>query len=128
MELAVIGAGHVGLTTAACLAEIGHTVFCADSDVATLDTLKAGQTTFFEPHLASIATRNSAAGRLTFTSPALTLRGPGNCSVGSLTSHSKMASWPPCLTSARSSICPRGRRRFHEPWQINVLQYPADFT
>ena len=32
MKISVIGAGYVGLTTAACLAEIGHEVFCADSD------------------------------------------------------------------------------------------------
>ena len=32
MKISVIGAGYVGLTTAACLAEIGHTVCCADND------------------------------------------------------------------------------------------------
>src|SRR5271169_2676513 len=69
MELAVIGAGHVGLTTAACLADIGHTVFCADSDLAVLNMLRAGQMTFFEPHLALIVARNNSAGRLAYTSP-----------------------------------------------------------
>ena len=29
MKLSVIGAGYVGLTTAACLAQIGHDVFCS---------------------------------------------------------------------------------------------------
>ena len=31
-EVAVVGAGYVGLTTAACLARLGHSVTCADVD------------------------------------------------------------------------------------------------
>jgi UDP-glucose 6-dehydrogenase len=32
MKISVIGAGYVGLTTAACLAQVGHDVFCSESD------------------------------------------------------------------------------------------------
>lgn len=70
MQISVIGAGYVGLTTAACLAEIGHRVLCADNDQSKLDKLNAGRLPFFEPHLDSLVTRNTAAGRLQFTSPA----------------------------------------------------------
>lgn len=66
MKISVIGAGYVGLTTAACLAEIGHTVFCTDRDEDKLIMLRQGQMPFFEPHLAEIVVRNSAAGRLHF--------------------------------------------------------------
>jgi UDPglucose 6-dehydrogenase len=69
MEIAIIGAGYVGLTTAACLADIGHQVYCADNNIRKLDTLLSGQMPFFEPHLAPIVTRSKAAGRLEFTSP-----------------------------------------------------------
>ena len=69
MEIAIIGAGYVGLTTAACLADIGHQVYCADNNIHKLDTLRSGQMPFFEPHLASIVTRSKAVGRLEFTSP-----------------------------------------------------------
>jgi UDPglucose 6-dehydrogenase len=69
MQISVIGAGYVGLTTAACLAEIGHQVFCADSDLDKLKNLKAGHLPFYEPHLGLLVNRNTAAGRLQFTSP-----------------------------------------------------------
>lgn len=66
MKISVVGAGYVGLTTAACLAEIGHTVRCADNDTAKLATLQAGKVPFFEPHLEELVARNTQAGRLQF--------------------------------------------------------------
>jgi UDPglucose 6-dehydrogenase len=69
MQISVIGAGYVGLTTAACLAEIGHQVYCADNDLDKLKNLKAGRLPFFEPHLDSLVNRNAAAARLQFVSP-----------------------------------------------------------
>jgi len=67
MQIGVIGAGYVGLTTAACLAEIGHDVHCADNDMGKLGNLKAGKLPFFEPHLEVLVGRNCASGRLKFT-------------------------------------------------------------
>jgi len=69
MQISVIGAGYVGLTTAACLAEIGHQVLCADNDLNKLRKLNAGRLPFFEPHLDLLVKRNAAGGRLQFTSP-----------------------------------------------------------
>lgn len=66
MKISVIGAGYVGLTTAACLAEIGHNVRCADNDAAKLATLQAGKVPFFEPHLEKLVARNTKGGRLHF--------------------------------------------------------------
>src|SRR5260370_22037617 len=66
MKISVIGAGYVGLTTAACLAEIGHSVRCADNDEIKLALLRNGQLPFFEPHLESVISRNCTAGRLQF--------------------------------------------------------------
>jgi UDPglucose 6-dehydrogenase len=66
MEISVIGAGYVGLTTAACLAELGHRVFCAEADKQKLAQLCAGELPFFEPFLEEIARRNREAGRLKF--------------------------------------------------------------
>jgi UDPglucose 6-dehydrogenase len=69
MDLSVVGAGYVGLTTAACLAEIGHNVFCAESDLMKLNVLKSGKLPFFEPHLARLVEANRTSGRLHFTCP-----------------------------------------------------------
>jgi len=66
MKISVIGAGYVGLTTAACLAEIGHVVRCADNDERKLNLLRSGQVPFFEPHLEELVARNSQAGTLRF--------------------------------------------------------------
>jgi UDPglucose 6-dehydrogenase len=51
MNVAIIGTGYVGLTTGVCLAYIGHSVTCLDTDAAKIDALKAGQIPIYEPHL-----------------------------------------------------------------------------
>lgn len=39
MKITIIGTGYVGLVTGACLAEIGHDVFCLDVDQRKIDIL-----------------------------------------------------------------------------------------
>jgi UDPglucose 6-dehydrogenase len=68
MRVTVIGAGHVGLVTAACLAELGHDVIADDDDAAKLELLRAGKPWFHEPGLTELLTSTMAAGRLRFTS------------------------------------------------------------
>jgi UDPglucose 6-dehydrogenase len=68
MNISVIGAGYVGLTTAGCLAELGHNVFCAESDAQNLAKLQAGVLPCFEPHLEEMVVRGRAANRLNFGS------------------------------------------------------------
>ena len=68
MDIAVIGAGYVGLTTAACFAEIGHHVVCAESDSRKLSLLQEGGVPFYEPRLENIIHQNRAAGRLDYAS------------------------------------------------------------
>ncbi|TET78536.1 UDP-glucose/GDP-mannose dehydrogenase family protein [candidate division TA06 bacterium] len=67
MNIGVVGSGHVGLVTGACLAELGHTSICDDDDVRKIEMLKNGQMPFYEPGLKEIVDRNVAAGRLEFT-------------------------------------------------------------
>jgi UDPglucose 6-dehydrogenase len=68
MKLSVIGAGYVGLTTAACLAQIGHDVFCSESDLEKLNKLQDGVLPIYEPNLEDVFKSVREAGRLHFGS------------------------------------------------------------
>ena len=50
MEVAVIGAGYVGLTTALSLAYVGHEVVGVDLDTDKVARLNRGELPFYEPH------------------------------------------------------------------------------
>jgi UDPglucose 6-dehydrogenase len=67
MNLTIIGSGYVGLVTGACLADIGHHVFCLDVDQRKIDVLNGGGVPIHEPGLQEIIARNRATGRLTFS-------------------------------------------------------------
>jgi UDPglucose 6-dehydrogenase len=67
MKIVTIGAGYVGLTTAACLAEFGHSVTCVDIDSARIDALRRGILPLYEPGLDELVLKVSAAGCLHFS-------------------------------------------------------------
>jgi len=66
-RVAVIGAGYVGLTTAACLADLGNEVTVVDIDQAKIAQLRHHRLHFYEPGLQEVVERNARAGRLQFT-------------------------------------------------------------
>jgi len=66
-KVAVIGAGYVGLTTAACLADLGNDVMVVDIAEQKIADLKRNRVPFYEPGLSELVERNTRAGRLTFT-------------------------------------------------------------
>jgi UDPglucose 6-dehydrogenase len=66
-RVAVIGAGYVGLTTAACLADLGNQVTVVDVDQEKIGLLRRGQIPFYEPGMGELVERNAKAGRLAFT-------------------------------------------------------------
>ena len=57
MRVAVLGAGHVGLTTALCLAHCGHELSLIDVDSARVGQLGQGQLPFYEPYLTDLFNR-----------------------------------------------------------------------
>lgn len=61
----VIGVGYVGLVTAVCLAELGHTVVCRDIAPERIAMLQRGQVPIHEPGVPELLQRN--AERMTFT-------------------------------------------------------------
>ena len=67
MKICMIGAGYVGLVSAACFSDFGWTVTCVDKDENRLAQLKSGRSPIYEPGLDALLERNMTAGRLTFT-------------------------------------------------------------
>jgi UDPglucose 6-dehydrogenase len=66
-RVAVVGAGYVGLTTAACLADLGNDVSVVDIDHEKVRALRRHRIPFYEPGLREVVERNARAGRLRFT-------------------------------------------------------------
>ncbi len=54
MRVAIIGTGYVGLTTGVCLAFIGHSVCCLDTEANKIEALAAGIIPIYEPSLAEL--------------------------------------------------------------------------
>jgi UDPglucose 6-dehydrogenase len=67
MRVGVVGVGHVGLVTAACMADLGHEVVGMDDDARKVDALRAGRVPFVEPGLPELLAVGVDAGRITFT-------------------------------------------------------------
>lgn len=66
MTIAVIGTGYVGLVSAACFAELGHTVYGIDIDAAKVAMLREGKSPIYEPGLEELIKQGLANGRLIF--------------------------------------------------------------
>lgn len=68
MNICMIGAGYVGLVSAACFSEFGWKVACIDTDEARVASLQRGEVPIYEPGLEDLLARNIAAERITFSS------------------------------------------------------------
>jgi UDPglucose 6-dehydrogenase len=67
MNIVVVGAGYVGLVSAACFAEFGVQVINVDLDVARIERLKHGEIPIFEPGLDDLVAKGVKSGNLEFT-------------------------------------------------------------
>ena len=66
MRITIVGAGYVGLVTAACFSEMGNKVICVDINENKVNGIKKGKMPIHEPGLAELVKRNLGAGRLSF--------------------------------------------------------------
>jgi UDPglucose 6-dehydrogenase/GDP-mannose 6-dehydrogenase len=67
MNVAIFGAGYVGLVTGACLARIGHDVTCVDIDPERVGAINAGKTPIYEASLDELLASVLAGGRFRAT-------------------------------------------------------------
>lgn len=66
MRVVVVGAGYVGLVSAACFADFGADVVCVEANGERLADLRSGRIPFHEPGLAGLVKSNVESGRLAF--------------------------------------------------------------
>jgi UDPglucose 6-dehydrogenase len=66
VSIAVVGAGYVGLTTAACFAHLGHDVVCADIDAERVARLQKGEVPILEAGLPEMLAAGLSSRRLRF--------------------------------------------------------------
>ena len=65
-NIAVIGAGYVGLTTAACFAHLGHRVICGDVVAEKIERLSQGDIPILEAGMPELVREGLDSGRLSF--------------------------------------------------------------
>ena len=67
MKILVVGAGYVGLVTAACLSSKDNTVVCVDTDPSKIARLEKGIIPIYEPGLKEVVDGSIASGNLKFS-------------------------------------------------------------
>lgn len=66
MHITIIGAGYVGLVSAACFAEFGHQVTCVDVDAGRVERLRRAEIPIYEPGLDELVAKNIKKNTLSF--------------------------------------------------------------
>ncbi len=67
MQITIVGTGYVGLVTGTCLAEVGNSVVCVDTDARKIEMLNRGEIPIHEPGLSELVVENTDAGKLEFS-------------------------------------------------------------
>lgn len=64
INIAVIGAGYVGLVSGKCFADWGNKFVCVDQDARKIERLSGGMLPIYQPSLEALVKRNQTAGTL----------------------------------------------------------------
>jgi len=141
----MIGAGYVGLVSAACFSEFGWNVVCVDTDAEKVASLRDGKVPIYEPGLDDLLARNLDVGRVEFSTDVEDAvanaelvflavgtpmrRGDGYADLSYV--HDAVARLAPCLNGftviATKSTVPVGTSREIES-RLRGLRDDADFV
>jgi UDPglucose 6-dehydrogenase len=132
MQVSIIGAGYVGLVTAAGLASSDHSVSVLEISTQRLEALRAGQVPFHEPDLQDLLTSGLATGSLRVASEArdamqgaelvmicvgTPLSSDGDADLGQVRSAcDAIAEWAPSVPVAVRSTLPLGTTEALAAW------------
>jgi len=108
MNVTIIGAGYVGLTTGLALSSVGHDVTCVDVKPDVVERLQPGTPTILERGLPELLAEVKGCTRFQTTIPPLKRRGRG----------ARRAAAPDRahqLPAARLALRHRLHRRAHQP-------------
>jgi UDPglucose 6-dehydrogenase len=67
LRITVIWIGYLGLTHAACMADLGHQVLAIDVDDTKIGAASRGEALFHKPGIEPLLRKNLDSGRLRFT-------------------------------------------------------------
>ncbi len=67
MKVCIVGAGYVGLVSAACFSDFGWNVACVDKNEEKISQLLSSKIPIYEPGLDDLVARNVQAGRLSIS-------------------------------------------------------------
>ncbi|MCR5536227.1 MAG: hypothetical protein K6F05_02300 [Succinivibrio sp.] len=110
MKIVVIGCGYVGLVTGACLASLGHRIFCVDIDEHKIKRLQDGDPCIYEPGLQQLLAQDQIRENLSFTQ---SLREALN--TGSRIVFNCVDTWP--RGQRRSALCAKSCQG---AWRFNA--------
>jgi len=116
MKVTIIGTGYVGTVTGACLAYLGHHVWCVDMDESKISRLQKGDIPIYEPFLAELLPLAAQCGKIEFTTDLAGAVGPSDVifiAVGTPSQPSGEADLRYLESAARSVGAAMKAERYH---------------
>ena len=123
MKIAVVGTGYVGTVTGACLAYVGHSVTCIDTDRKKIAALQADQPACYEPHLAELLALAKQRGGIDFTTE---MGAVAACQMSSAhAAAARMSKEPRIAVRTQASTGGKGEEGVLAVWSLIAVRHSS---